>query len=75
MQAYEFFARPENGSILIPEPYRDMIKREIKVIILDEWSEKSEAVTSSAERKTDLLLSPSLDTQGWTFNKDEANER
>jgi hypothetical protein len=75
MQAYEFFARPENGSISIPERFRDKIKQDIKVIILDEWSEKHEVKDSPLKRKTDLLLSPSLDTQGWKFNKDEANER
>jgi hypothetical protein len=75
MQAFEFYATPVNGFIPIPERYRSKIKKDIKVIILDNWVDEYNSDDASIRRKTDLLLPPSLDTQGWRFNKEEANER
>ncbi|MDR1706226.1 MAG: hypothetical protein LBS19_16310 [Clostridiales bacterium] len=75
MQTYEFYATPENGFIPIPEKYRDSIKRHVKVIVMDE------KITQTVDGKTegfdriDLLLPPTLDTRGWKFNREEANER
>jgi hypothetical protein len=30
---------------------------------------------ANGKRKSDLLLSPTMDTKGWKFNREEANER
>ena len=65
MQAYEFYAMPENGFIRIPDNYKDKIVSKIKVIVVDD---KSPSIR-------DLLLPPTLDTRGWKFNREEANER
>ena len=75
MEAYEFYATPENGAIKIPEQYRTKITSGVKVILLEEkpLSHRGEKVT--ARRKSDLLLTPTMDTEGWRFSREEANER
>ena len=75
MQAYEFYATPENGTIKIPEQYRKRITSGVKVILLEEKSFGYSEKTATALRKSDLLLSPSMDTKGWRFSREEANER
>ena len=35
MQAYEFLAKPKNGTILIPEEFRNRITSDVKVIVLE----------------------------------------
>jgi len=75
MQAYEFFAKPENGMIHIPEQYRDKITSDVKVIVLEEKRYQYHRKDANAIRKSDLLLPPTLDTSKWRFIRDEANER
>jgi len=75
MQAYEFYAKPENGFIKIPEQYKNRISSDIKVIILDTKPWKFDREEINARRKSDLLLPPILDTRDWKFNREEANER
>ena len=70
MPAYEFYAKLENGFIRVPKKYRDKIKSGIKVILLEE---NIESPTES--KRTDLLSPISIDTRGWRFDKEEANER
>ena len=66
MQSYEFYAVPDNGVITIPEQYRNKIKTCVKVILLEEIN---------SGKRTDLLSPISIDTRGWKFDKEEANER
>ena len=75
MQAYEFYATPENGVIPIPEKYRSQITDNVMVIILEKkpWTISREA--ANTRKKTDLLSPPSLKTKGWKFNREDANER
>ena len=75
MQAYEFYATPENGAIKIPEKYRNKIVSGVKVILLEEKSFGAGRGKTKAARKSDLLLSPSMNTKGWKFSREEANER
>jgi hypothetical protein len=75
MQAYEFYAKPENGIISIPDNYRHLITDEITVIILDKKHSLFEPVKNNSIRKTDLLSPPVLKTKGWKFDREEANER
>lgn len=75
MQAYEFYAIPQNGKIIIPEKYIKYITAGVKVIILDENSSIINEEETSIQRKSDLLLEPFMDTKGWKFNREEANER
>ena len=75
MEAYEFYAKPENGFIKIPELYRNRIVTEVKVIILYDKSFCFNREVNNARRKSDLLLPPSLDTKNWKFSREEANER
>ena len=65
MEAYQFYATPENGVIQIPEHYKNKILSNAKVTV------QVEEVPSLR----DILLPPTLDTSGWKFDRGEANER
>ena len=75
MQAYEFYAKPENGVIPIPEQYKNLITDDVMVIILEKkpWKFNRDAI--NARLKTDLLPPPAIKTKGFKFNREEANER
>ena len=75
MQAYEFYAKPQDGVIPIPEQYRSQITDSVMVIVLEKRHWKFNREEANARRKTDLLSHPSLKTKGWRFSRDEANER
>ena len=75
MQAYEFYAKTENGVIKIPDEYKNRILPNVKVIILNEEPWKFDEEEARARRRTDLLSPISIDTRGWQFDKEEANER
>ena len=75
MQAYEFHATPKNGILEIPERYKNKIKSEVKVILLEGSPWKFDREEANARRRTDLLSPLSIDTRGWKFDKEEANER
>jgi hypothetical protein len=75
MQAYEFYAMPRDGVIPIPEQYKSKITTRIKVILLEQRSEDSNGNDDNEVRRTDLLSPISIDTRGWKFDKEEANER
>jgi len=73
MQAYEFYATPENGVIKIPEQYKDKITSGVKVILLEE-KDRIKKIEDGQE-KSPQFLPPVYKTKGWKFNRDEANER
>ena len=75
MQAYEFYATPENGAIKIPEQYRNTITTGVKVIILEQKFSTHGCDKARAQNKSDLLLSPTTATNGWKFNREDANAR
>ena len=75
MQAYEFFAKPQNGVIPIPEQYRNIIKNSVKVIVLEKEPFRVSTEDSNVRNKTDILSPPDLKTKGWKFSREEANER
>lgn len=75
MQAYEFLAKPENGVIPIPAEFRDRIISNVKVIVLEVTTGRSDFESVGIEQKSDLLLPPTLDTIGWKFSREEANAR
>ena len=75
MQAYEFYAKPKNGTISIPEQYRNQISDNVLVIILEKEPWKFNRDQANARKKSDLLSPPTLKTKGWKFNREEANER
>ena len=75
MQAYEFFARPENGVIPIPKEFANKITPNVKVIVLEIKPASLDLEGASTGRKSDLLLPPTLDTTRWKFNREEANAR
>ena len=75
MQAYEFHAKLENGFIRVPEKYRNKITSDVKVILVEEKIAVFDKETANTPKRTDLLSPISIDTRGWKFDKEEANER
>jgi len=75
MQAYEFLAKPVNGAIPIPEEYKKKITTNVKVIVLETKLNRFQLRKTNKGFKSDLLLPPTLDTKGWKFSCEEANER
>jgi len=75
VQTYEFYATPEDGVIKIPDQYKNRVVSEVKVILLDQKTCNFDRNDVNARRKSDLLLPPTVDTMGWKFSRDEANER
>ena len=75
MQAYEFYAKPENGVIQIPEQYINQISDHVMVIVLEKKPSTIDRKEVNFRKKTDLLSPPTLDTREWKFNREEANER
>lgn len=75
MEAYEFYATPENGTIVIPEQYRKRITSGVKVILLDQNPRKGGKRKAKSVKKSDMLLAPTLKTKGWVFDREEANAR
>jgi len=75
MQAYEFLAKPKNGTILIPEEFRNRITSDVKVIVLETKLNGPGFMEADKGNKSDFLLPPTLNTKGWKFSREEANER
>jgi len=75
MQAYEFYAKPENGVIPIPEKYKSQITDSVRVIVIENKPWTFSCEEANIRRKTDLLSLPSLKTKGWKLNREDANER
>jgi len=69
MQAYEFDTVVKNGVINIPEKYLGKQLSFIKVIML---SKDDNVLPAKRERKFSAMR---LKTKGFTFNREEANER
>jgi len=66
MQAFEFQATAQDGIIRIPDKYVKKIPQKIKVIVLADKIEKEEKV---------LFPYFAVDTTGYVFDREEANER
>ena len=75
MQAYEFYAKPQNGIISIPEQYRNQITDNVLVIILEKEPWTFNRDEANTRKKSDLLSPPTLKTKGWKFSREDANER
>ena len=69
MQAYEFDAVVKNGVINIPEKYLDKQLSFIRVILL---TKSDDVLPVKKEGKFSAMR---LKTKGFTFNREEANER
>jgi len=67
MQAYEFYTKPKDGMIPIPEQYINQITDTILVIVLEKKPMTFNREEANARKKTDLLSPPTLKTKGWKF--------
>ncbi|MCL2421044.1 MAG: hypothetical protein FWD03_04235 [Defluviitaleaceae bacterium] len=66
MQAFEFQTIPQDGIIRIPDQYKRKIAKKVKVIVLSEIIEKKEQAPFPYF---------AVDTTGYVFDREEANER
>lgn len=73
MEAYEFYAKPENGMLPIPDEYKNLLEDTVKVIVLEGFSREAEQ--KNVKRKSDMLSPITIKTNGWKFDREEANER
>jgi hypothetical protein len=71
MQAYEFNTVIHEGIIRIPEQYQNKLlsRSPVKVILLSNIAESN---AGSGNKKFSAMK---LQTKGFTFNREEANER
>jgi hypothetical protein len=70
MEAIEFVAKADKGSIKIPKEYQNQLQSEFRVIILQEGS-----IPKKTTRKKRTLGEPKIKTRDFKFNRDEANAR
>jgi hypothetical protein len=75
MEAYQFYAKPEDGVIRIPDEYKHKIIDKVKVIVLEEKLWKFDREEANARNKSDLLLPPTMKTKGWKYIREEFDER
>jgi len=75
MQIYDFITKTENGTIKIPEQYKDKVPSVVRVVLFEEKPWKFYQNEMSTMHKSDFLLPPTMDTLGWMFDREEANER
>ncbi len=73
MEAYEFYAKPENGMLPIPDEYKNLLEDTVKVIVLEGY--KRESLQGSGKNKRDMLLPPTLNTNGWKYRREDFDER
>lgn len=67
MQAFEFHTTAQNGFIKIPEEYARKIPSSVKVIVLAQEKPKSDKRTHFPDF--------AINTTGFVFDREEANER
>jgi hypothetical protein len=67
MLAFEFNSVVDNGAIKVPQRYIERLPAAVKVIVL------ADDTVHPARKKRFTALS--LDTKGFTFDRNEANER
>jgi hypothetical protein len=71
MQAIEFQTILHNGIVTIPSEYAAQWEgKPIRVIVLDSAAKSSQPLPQNAQ-----FQAVSLSTQGFKFNRDEANDR
>ena len=70
MVAYEFKTTLHDGVIQIPAEYRNMIMGNVKIIIVQE--DETIKLINNQESSFPFFA---VDTTGYVFNRDEANER
>ena len=69
MQAIEFIAEAEDGTIKIPKKHLKNLNKEFRVIIL------IDGVPKESKTKKKHLNALKIKTKGFSFSRDEANER
>ena len=67
MQVYTFNAEIRNGTILLPEEYKDIVPGEVRVTL-----QKEDSFRPSRKKTYNAI---ELDISGFKFNREEANAR
>lgn len=71
MQAIEFIATAQKGTIKIPKEYQEQLQNQFRVIILQE--EPCHEVKKTPKKR--ILSAVKIKTKGLKITRDEANER
>ncbi|MCL1806570.1 MAG: hypothetical protein FWG31_02585 [Oscillospiraceae bacterium] len=74
MEAYEFQSSLTDGIIQVPAEFRNKLFGNVKVILMQENLSKNNTQNENLSQKTDFPYF-AIDTTGYTFNREEANER
>jgi hypothetical protein len=77
MEAVMFETDVKNHVIEIPEQYWDVVESPVIVTITADVRQKTHIIprTKKGQAKLTDLGKPFIHTNGWKFNRDEANER
>ena len=76
MQAIQFETAVKGNTILIPEQYRNMVPSKVHVTLIPANLGRSKNRTKTKVIPSNIDEIPAvLDTKGWKFNREEANER
>ena len=75
MEAYEFQTTLTDGIIQIPAEYRYKLTGKVKVILLQETFSINDADISQQRAGEEPFPYFAVDTTGYVFNREEANER
>ncbi len=68
MEGVKFRSTYANGVIRVPDQFRDSMERDVEVIVQN--------IKNDRKKKRPLKFEAlNIDTRGFTFNRDEANER
>jgi len=71
MQAIEFETVSKDGTIKIPDEYKEFISKPLKVILL----KTDEPEKTGSDKIDEFFDSINIDLSGYKFDRDEANER
>ena len=74
MEAYEFQTAVNDGVIRIPAKYRNKLFGKVKVILMRDDSVRKKTNTKKNVKKSDFPYF-AIDTTGYVFNREDANER
>lgn len=71
MQTFEFKVKPHNGMIKLPPKFQQWDDKQVRIILLIEEMDS----TIQTQKNSDAFDAVSLNTKGFCFNREEANER
>ena len=74
MQSIEFESEIKEGIITVPKQYAQFFKGIVRIIIMPANNDKIRLAPEPGP-VTAAEFTPTINTEGWKFNREEANER